>query len=305
MKKVLIVIVVMLLVATGFYFGYNQINHNKDDNKNINNTNSSKVVEMDISDLTFVNSLMINVPNIGSWSVNFNIYQGKKMTISDVPESVILGIGAERMMKDYEPTYVSGNSYDNYYHRIPLYAYSKKEIDGMNYKCWEEYGDCEVLIDTDMLKDSVKRAFGSEKYFQKLDSFQGMGLLNCKLQDNVYYCTNSGGGSTFGDGVAKKIEKAEQDGDYIYIYEKYVYVHFENLEEHYKDSSIQLQFKIYPSPDSETSIVDTVYPYDFENTNSVFDIDESIEKNAITYKHTFKKSSSGTYYWVSTEPIDK
>lgn len=305
MKKVLIVLVVMLLVATGVYFGYSQINHKKDDNKSQNNNNSSKVVELDISDRTFVSSLMINVPNISSWSVNFNIYQGKKMTISDIPQNVILGIGVERMMKDYKPTYIDGNLVVNSYNHIPLYAYSTKEIDGMNYKCWEEYGDCETLIDADMLKDSVKRAFGSEQYFQKLDSFQGSGLLNCKLQDNIYYCTNSGGGSIFGNYADKKIEKAEQDGDYIYIYEKYVYVHFENLEEHYKDSSIQLQFKIYPSPDSETSIVDTVYPYDFGNTNSVFDIDESIEKNAITYKHTFKKSSSGTYYWVSTEPIDK
>ncbi len=296
MKKVLIAVLVIIVVATGVYFGYSQINHKKDDSKSQNNNNSSKVVELDISDRTFVNSLMIDVPNI----VNFNIYQGKKMTISDVPENVILGISAERMMKDYNSIYASVlDDSINEDRNVPLYTYEKNE--GIDYKC--EDGFCDFLIDVDMLKDSVKRTFGSEQYFQKIDSFSGS-FGDCRLKDNTYYCINDSG-SIFGNYADKKIEKAEQEGDYIYIYEKYVYVHFENLEEYSKDSSIQLQFKIYPSPDSETSIVDTVYPYDFENTNSVFDIDESIEKNAITYKHTFKKSSSGTYYWVSTEPIDK
>lgn len=95
-----------------------------------------------------------------------------------------------------------------------------------------------------------------------------------------------------------QLTKAIQEGDTVYLYDKYIF-------------AAQV-----PEVDNSGMSNITTYYYTSSNKNNLIEkVEEnvSLEENVILskynekaqqYKHTFKKDTNGNYYWISTEPIE-
>ena len=102
-----------------------------------------------------------------------------------------------------------------------------------------------------------------------------------------------------------EIISAEQNGNELYIYDKYVHI--------YGDVS-STSYDIYDSSDKSLKIAENVSLEKIVNnatsssgtysSKAIINNLENITNNKIkTFKHTFKQNSDGSYYWYSTEPI--
>ena len=119
------------------------------------------------------------------------------------------------------------------------------------------------------------------------------------------------GGGNYPAQTLEYVLKAEQDGDIINIYDKFVYI--------YVDLGIGYKTCIYKDSSRKSIILDNVsdkqlydeflmqtYSRDEQfNKNAIKKIEAASGKEAPTYKHTFKKNSDGNYYWYSTEPMEE
>ena len=94
-----------------------------------------------------------------------------------------------------------------------------------------------------------------------------------------------------------QLTKASQDGDTIYLYDKYI---FAAQVPEVDNSGVYKTPTYYYTSSSKTNLIEKV------------EEDVSLDENIILskygektqqYKHTFKKDANGNYYWVSTEPI--
>ena len=120
--------------------------------------------------------------------------------------------------------------------------------------------------------------------------------------DDSYYIYNIEGGglgnTQFG---YSEIQKVEQDDNSIYIYDKFMDISFVKA---WVEGDKLVYF--YNSSDESKEIGTEEYKnyeeWNSENMSKNFEkFFEKYKDKLNTYKHTFKKSKDGTYYWVSTE----
>lgn len=121
----------------------------------------------------------------------------------------------------------------------------------------------------------------------------GVGTTYEYVDGNYYMIGYEGGGlgsTTIG---YSRLEKAEQNEDYIYLYDKFLWQ--ESLDYLVYDGTV----KIYDSSDETNLIGEENEFLPKEDLNKRMD---KYYDKLNTYKHTFKKDSNGNYYWISTEP---
>lgn len=176
----------------------------------------------------------------------------------------------------------------------------------------------EVIENTDEQKQEIFKKEIVEKKAKEIFG-DNVSIIheNCtyNLAENIIYENGvykrsqfQGGGGTAWETSSNMLIKAEQVGNEIYIYDKYVHI-IENLE--------NSTFDIYTASDRTVKIKENVNfvtsgVYDGldnlsnEEYNKQFfkNLKKICENKIKTFKHTFKKNSDGSYYWYSTEPIE-
>lgn len=150
-----------------------------------------------------------------------------------------------------------------------------------------------IIYDESQIKLAMEELFGSE-----IDvSFMTVSnMSHCYefYNGNYYSYDFAGGGEMVTPHGYSQIQTAEQNGDYIYIYDKFIYGRLDVVTaEFYTDSTMKNLI--------DTSDLDWA---DMSEKEIASDLISKYESQLNTYKHTFKKGENGNYYWVSTE-IDK
>lgn len=116
--------------------------------------------------------------------------------------------------------------------------------------------------------------------------------------DCYYLSVFEGGGKGTSEYGYAEIQKAEKGQEYLCIYDKYIYVDFINVDLNEGDSKIH----IYTSANKTNDIgTETEIGNYGERTITVSNLYKKYENQLKTYKHTFKKADSGSYYWLSSE----
>lgn len=145
----------------------------------------------------------------------------------------------------------------------------------------EEYGTIDRCVTKQSFDKVLKSFYNTSKDIDKFSYISG----TVYKKDN-YYCNVIGQGSL----ELKKISKLEKyniDNNNLYIYETAGFKEEKMGEE--------LSFSIYKNPKYDDVIgVESA-------TVSDSDLLNKYASSFGKYKHTFKKDSTGNYYWVSTE----
>ena len=148
------------------------------------------------------------------------------------------------------------------------------------------------------ISDVAKRVFNKSLDELKLSASRGCSWDLVPYEDSLYELNFEGGGMGQVVDSYAKIQKAEKEGDKLYIYDKYMYIDFVNAMVPLDDGMVQ----IYTSS-NESEEIDKVEYGSYSSFDKEGLFNKNIEKLK-TYKHTFEKNENGSYYWVSTEPVE-
>lgn len=167
----------------------------------------------------------------------------------------------------------------------------KKEIcskDEMVFRINDETKECSYSkIKKSIIDDSYKKLYGKE--IENNKSFKIDNLNICYLKDDYYYCGLSETFTyTLGNEsvIYRVMDKAVEKGSNIIIYDYFVKLNSNTC------------FKNYT-----TTTINSECTKEYKNTK---EIDYNFMKKFGTkYKHTFSKANDETYYWISSEPINK
>ena len=157
------------------------------------------------------------------------------------------------------------------------------------------------IIDTSDINDTVKVYENvNDKLFEifNQNNSQWNNYVGCsgnlEYKNNNYYLSEfEGGGAGTGTFSYSQIQKAEKSGNYIYIYDKFIYL------DAYAPGVSESEAKIYTTAD-EIDCIGTesnIWALDFKIENTY----KKYENQLKTFKHTFQKTENGNYYWVSSE----
>ena len=172
-----------------------------------------------------------------------------------------------------------------------LKADKKKEIcskDGMVFRVDEEKKECSYTkIKKSIIDNSYKKLYGKE--IENNESFKIDNLNICYLKDDYYYCGLSETFTyTLGNEsvIYRVMEKAVEKGSNIIIYDYFVKLNSNTCFKNYTTTTVNSDCtKEYKSAKE--------IDYNF------------MKKYGTKYKHTFSKAEDETYYWISSEPINK
>ena len=150
------------------------------------------------------------------------------------------------------------------------------------------------------LQEKTLEIFGNniEIEFENLDS--GFDSY-WEYINGSYYSFSGYGGGGYGppNDAYGKIQYAIEDKEYIYIFDKFIY-----LRDFPSDSIYSNAYKTsIESPENDLGTVSEHMKYDtYEDyQNSLKNVIDILNDKLYIYKHTFKKGENGDYYWVSTE----
>lgn len=120
------------------------------------------------------------------------------------------------------------------------------------------------------------------------------------FKDDTYYLSEfEGGGKGTSEFGYAKIQKAEKDENCIYIYDKFIYIDSINYDLSQNDSKIH----IYTTSDKLDDI--GTESESISNSDDVLEnYYNTYESKLKTFKHTFKQTGTGNYYWLSSEICD-
>ena len=263
------IIFVLIIALLGMWY-YNNKNIVNNSNK-ISETKNDKQEE--IENRNEANELNLNselitelysyIPVISSNKIEENAYQSNLVTKEDLETEYLLACAFKKL-----------NLLDNQKQPSELV---------------EEW----YTFDAEILQEKVKQIYGEKLENKSFDIGYGKG---CSYE-NGKYLYGFGGGSGERVYSIRKIQKAYQEDDNLYIEDRYMI---------FKSDVDTSKAEIYNASDDRATLIANL---DFEKTTSMEN--EKLEKELIMqyenemqiYKHTFKKNDNGEYYWYSTEPI--
>ena len=186
------------------------------------------------------------------------------------------------------------------YHKVELEStdsvtYKAKEKNGlcttdekMVFKTEEGTKECKINIyPSGEVEKKYLEMFGSKP--SAVESFKTDGFHICYLKDNNYYCglsdevTYNVGGDI---AIYRGIKKANQKGDEIIIYDYFIKIVEEKCYSSYIDGELNSECS-----DAYQNLKDKKIDFNF------------MKKYGSLYRHTYKKSKDGTYYWIRSEKI--
>lgn len=174
----------------------------------------------------------------------------------------------------------------------------------------KNYSDAEIkstnksqvknIIDVTHAHDSIKiyenfNAKVKEIFNQsdiKGESYTGL-AEQLEYKNGCYYLLGFDGGGLGTTRTAySKIQKAEKNQEFLYIYDKYIYIDSWNYYVNEGDQKVH----VYTESDEKNDI-----GTEKEDPDKIENLYNKYENKLKTYKHTFKQNEDGSYYWVSSE----
>ncbi len=165
------------------------------------------------------------------------------------------------------------------------------------------------VISQDVLNNTAKKIFGEQATDIQWDE-----MINCNVAEyieyadgNYYWYPIEGGGLGYTKEAESSITSIEKQGDYLYIYDKYLLA---DMTDYYLEET-GASIKYYTTSDESQELSNIS-----ENDIAVIEIYEDnfkevwnwLYKNYAdqlnTYKHTFQIGEDGNYYWVSSEIVE-
>lgn len=333
---IIAIVLLVLCVGMGIYIStMNKNQTNIPSTANIQNKTSTidenKAEELDVnSELvqklysyvigTRRDYAILNAENLEE--LNKIIYTSEKSTVDTISNDTKLLTVIEKMcdIKEYTeknanvfpPDYdENGNVINGLYiwqgtGKSYWYNYVTKKWEWKNSPNFEIHGSI-LTFDIKNIQKVAKEIFNEELEIGKRSyDFFGEELI----YDNGEYkfISNEGGGATFLD-YENKIIKAKKEDNNIYIYDNYIVDYPREIEIGYGTGRISELYTAFDkkkqikssNSNKEIDLMDLMS----EKDDKTYELDpQKAEEYGITlpiYKHTFTKSESGNYYWVSTE----
>lgn len=332
-----IIAIVLLVLCVGMGIYISTMNKNQTNNPNtvsIQNKTStideSKAEELDVNSelvqklYSYVNDSEGNYVSTNAVICGLNsiMYTSGKSTVNTLSNDTKLLTVIEIMLQTKEYTEIKASSFPKYYYDNDYeFEYYNVNIDSESYwynyetKKWElEDGrniitiDDVKVFDMNTIQKISKEIFDEELEIEKHSyEFSGIDLAyDTEGYKLVLFQGGGGPAAIFGN----KIIKAEKEENNIYIYDNYIagfdkYIEDEKgiskaVPELYVALDKKKQIKSSNS-NKEIDLMDLMS----EKDDETYELDpKKAEEYGITlpiYKHTFTKSESGNYYWVSTE----
>lgn len=306
---IFIIILLIIALAVVYYLGFikednsedNKINSVINDTATLNNEviNSTDVNQTDIEKNLDINSMQVK-----------NLYSKILKTNNIYNNFGTNGISRQKC-SFYKSTKVNANILSNEEKVVAVLQYlidtnegtkmsfSNIQSDVLNqmgyYFSGGDYDYC-IKYSAQELEAAKKAVFGNDVQINWISIGNNAANQIDYINGEYYRYTYPGGGGPWGIYSFSEIEKATENNEYVYIYDKYLYTVLEYNPE---------VLNLYTNSDMNVKISSVSNYYDYENA---FDNkDNSVIKNYSdkidTYKHTFKKDSDGNCYWISTEPV--
>jgi hypothetical protein len=278
-KKIITIILGVLTLAL---FLYNLIAiYIIPDTKKLNQAGTNNVLS---SENTM--NLLSYVPILNN-SISYpGAYKDSLVTIKDINNYVLLNEGLSQL---------KNNKYNFGPDNTDAFDTFKSEKCTSNDNCY--------TFTSDKMSTALTTLYGSDLQYTDIDFMIGASETDtCFYGNGTYMCKESMNKSNATIGkTSELIGSKEMDNKDIIIYEKALFV----------------VGALTKTTDNAYNItIDKIYKYNMPtvelDSNVSFTSDkEDYSQNLITkyenyiqlYKHTFKKGSSGNYYWYSTEPV--
>lgn len=275
----IIIVIIIAFVAVILITKRNPIDSSVSNNKNSQIQNLGESKEVSLEDDRVLELINYIAPINTSSEVIF--YQSKKVDLGNLDNKLKLYTifhNLEEENADSKETLKDENG-----NKVEHYYYKKDTVDKMAKKIFGP--------DVKINHESCEMYFG-----EAIDYKDG-------VYDRHEY---EGGGATAYETSFSVLLKAEENDEYMYLYEKYV--HLVEVTEDKDGETDTIGYDIYDSSDKSNKVAEKV---DFEKENLYAEDDEEELKNIekylgkelVSYRHTFKKAEDGSYYWVSTEQV--
>jgi len=281
-------IILLIAIIVGVFYYYNKmnpsINTEKENslptNEPLLTTPSNVNTSEDITTISQVKELDINsnlVKDLYNYILKYSAYE----------ENLV-----------YQSQKVTGETIGNQLKLMTIFE-NLSETDADEVTTKDEYGIqvTHTLFKQETVEKKAQEIFGNSIrithedcpiYFTKAIDFK----------DGVYDCYSyQGGGDTPWEQSIAQIKKAEQKDDEIYLYDQYIHI-YDDIAESTSEEGI------YTASDKKTKISNLLTVSGNSKEELFKQYEEKLGNKIQTFKHTFKKSSDGTYYWFSTEPVE-
>ncbi|MBR1884547.1 MAG: hypothetical protein IJ809_06455 [Clostridia bacterium] len=297
---ILLVILIILVCAVGAYLLYtnNQnlqnsntqyssneskeiVSETKNANINANtqqkNTNESIKKDLNIASEE-VKKLYDYIPCISGYvgTKENSAYNSSTVYINNISKEEIIRLGFEKMNlnEGQKGDYVDASGNVIEYNGNPGDWYS---------------------FDAEILMRKLKEMYNKE--FEKVD------IKGLSYSDGRYNYSSFGGGSGFISNL-RKIEKAYEENDNLYIIDKYLCMYY-GIDEEDLSSGKNIA-RLYSNSYNQDSILKEIDVTELQNLSRDEYADYIMSKYgdmSSSYIHTYRKNASGDYYWYSTEPL--
>ena len=156
--------------------------------------------------------------------------------------------------------------------------------------------DGSIVISKEDFEAKLKQYLGDDATVEHADFSTG-GYDFTYDANKAQYVGNAASSTTPTARSLNKYGEFELDGEYLYLYDEYLYVVYDSVE---PNSEGKYQVTYY------NNNVDTYYLW--ANQIAVNSCGPQVDDTflnliGVTYKHTFKQNADGNYYWVSSKPI--
>ena len=297
-----LILAIIAIVVMGFFI-YKMYNDNQASQKHINELNS-KINNLERSSTQnnqSNNAIIEKKDELVSLSVNNDLVQKLYEYILKSDDFAYAfawqnGMEPASFYKKSKVTYSSLSDIEKTL--IVLKNYNNSEVKSVNKSSLKNVIDTTYIHDTvkvyETINDKASTIFNQSN--SNWNNYTGCsGALEYK--NNNYYLTEfDGGGKGTSEVGYAKIQKAEKDENYIYIYDKYIYIDSTNMDIGEDDKKVH----IYTTSDKMNDLgaeTEGIWSSD----SAIEQLYQKYENQLKTFKHTFKKIEDGSYYWLSSE----
>lgn len=298
---ILLFVIFILIITIIFMFLYFNNSQNTEHNEINTNLNSkSDISSNTVSNIVESSQSQDNISS--SFSLNVDSNEVKELY------NYIMKVNTNQEELVYRNTKVTEKDLNNKLKLITIFENTNENDISETKSVADEYGYTtkHTYYKKEKIENIAKKIFGNNVSI-KHESCEAYFTQAIDYKNGEYDCYDyQGGGATPWEMSTSEIISAEQNGNELYIYDKYVHI--------YGDTS-STKYDIYNSSDKKIKIAENISLDNIVNnaisssgtysSKAIINNLENITNNKIkTFKHTFKQNSDGSYYWYSTEPIE-
>lgn len=309
-KKIIILILIMLLIIgiLGYYLYNNGIIFSSNENSEDNNQNTSEITndinlkyniekedKMDNNVRNLYN--IINKVHLSLSNYKDYFYQGKYISyqsLENAEKNAITAYTLNPIKRKFNKTFLANTKGSNWIDDI---LSDSIDLDYINTFKYDEFTErYKIIFGKNNSVNFTSFEYGSESC--GIDSVTNS--FNCIVEE----------GGWLGDAhIYTKFIGADEENDEYIIYDKMAYcdlsLNYDNKYECYNKFDYR-STEDYDNENKQDILIDNIeINTKDDELNMTSNYPKDFDDWAQIYKHTFKKNSDGTYYWYSTEPINK